>query len=243
MRAQVEAARWLTYRALDLFNRGQRAVREISMAKLVAADLSQRVMYDCQQIFGGFGYTTEYPISRLWRDAALDVDRRRGFGDHEGDYRQRGRSVVRPIPRHYWAYTHLMNRREFLYTSAAGLALSATAAYAADRPRRIGIIGCGWYGKTDLFRLIQVSPVEVVSLCDVDSSSMLADAAELTSRRGRRPTRSRAPTATTARCWPEKDLDIVLVAHAGPLARAGDDRIREGRGRCLRAEADQRGHD
>ena len=71
MRAQVEAARWLVYRALDLFNRGQRAVREISMAKLVAADLSQRVMYDCQQIFGGFGYTTEYPISRLWRDARL----------------------------------------------------------------------------------------------------------------------------------------------------------------------------
>jgi citronellyl-CoA dehydrogenase len=71
MRAQVEAARWLVYRALDLFNRGQRAVREISMAKLVSADLSQRVMYDCQQIFGGFGYTTEYPISRLWRDARL----------------------------------------------------------------------------------------------------------------------------------------------------------------------------
>ena len=47
------------------------APREITMAKLLTSDLSQRVMYDCMQIFGGFGYTTEYPISRLWRDVRL----------------------------------------------------------------------------------------------------------------------------------------------------------------------------
>jgi len=41
------------------------------MAKLFTSDLSQKVMYDCMQIFGGFGYTTEYPISRFWRDARL----------------------------------------------------------------------------------------------------------------------------------------------------------------------------
>src|SRR5271157_1286620 len=75
------------------------------------------------------------------------------------------------------SYTHLMNRRQFLYTSAAGLALSATAAYADDKPRRVGLIGPGWYGKTDLFRLIQVAPVEIVSLCDVDKQ-MLARAAD-----------------------------------------------------------------
>lgn len=68
---QVEASKWLTYRALDLFNRKLKAVREVTMAKLHTSDLSQRVMYDCMQIFGGFGYTTEYPISRLWRDARL----------------------------------------------------------------------------------------------------------------------------------------------------------------------------
>ncbi|MCW5967530.1 MAG: acyl-CoA dehydrogenase family protein [Blastocatellales bacterium] len=67
----VEAAKWLTYRALDLMNRGERCVREITMAKLFSSDLSQRVMYDCMQIFGGFGYTTEYPISRFWRDVRL----------------------------------------------------------------------------------------------------------------------------------------------------------------------------
>ncbi len=67
----IEAAKWLTYRAVDLLNHGQRAVREITMAKLYTSELSQRVMYDCMQIFGGFGYTTEYPISRFWRDVRL----------------------------------------------------------------------------------------------------------------------------------------------------------------------------
>ena len=69
----VEAAKWLTYRALDLINRGEKAVREITMAKLFTSDLSQKVTYDCMQIFGGFGYTTEYPISRFWRDARLST--------------------------------------------------------------------------------------------------------------------------------------------------------------------------
>jgi citronellyl-CoA dehydrogenase len=69
----IEAAKWLTYRALDLINRGQRAVREITMAKLFTSELSQRVTYDCMQIFGGFGYTTDYPISRFWRDSRLNT--------------------------------------------------------------------------------------------------------------------------------------------------------------------------
>ena len=47
---------------------------------------------------------------------------------------------------------------------------------------RVGLIGTGWYGKSDLFRLIQVAPVEVVALCDVDKN-MLADAAKLVSQR------------------------------------------------------------
>jgi citronellyl-CoA dehydrogenase len=67
----VEAARWLVYRAVDLFNRRQPAVREVTMAKLFTSELSQRVAYDCMQIFGGFGYTVEYPISRIWRDVRL----------------------------------------------------------------------------------------------------------------------------------------------------------------------------
>ncbi|HLY19229.1 MAG TPA: acyl-CoA dehydrogenase family protein [Bryobacteraceae bacterium] len=70
-RTNLEAARWLVYRALDLTNRGQKAVREITMAKLYTSELAQRLSYDCMQIFGGFGYTTEYPISRFWRDMRL----------------------------------------------------------------------------------------------------------------------------------------------------------------------------
>ena len=69
----IEAARQLTYHALDLVNRGKRAVREITMAKLFTSDLSQKVAYDCMQIMGGFAYTTEYPIGRMWRDVRLST--------------------------------------------------------------------------------------------------------------------------------------------------------------------------
>ncbi len=69
----IEAGRWLVYRAVDLVNRRQRATREITMAKLYTSELSQKVMYDCMQIFGGFAYTTEYPIGRMWRDARLST--------------------------------------------------------------------------------------------------------------------------------------------------------------------------
>ncbi|MEC8022602.1 MAG: acyl-CoA dehydrogenase family protein [Myxococcota bacterium] len=68
----IEAARRLSYFAVDTFMKNPRAaVREITMAKLFAGDLSQRVLYDCMQMFGGFGYTTEYPIGRAWADARL----------------------------------------------------------------------------------------------------------------------------------------------------------------------------
>ena len=64
-----------------------------------------------------------------------------------------------------------MNRRQFLRTSAAAFAASTLRNYAvdfADQKKRVGLIGCGWYGKIDLLRLIQVAPTQVVSLCDVD---------------------------------------------------------------------------
>ena len=67
----IEAGRWLVYRAVDLLNRGQRCVREVTMAKLYCSELCQKVAYDCMQIFGGFGYTTEYPAGRFWRDVRL----------------------------------------------------------------------------------------------------------------------------------------------------------------------------
>src|SRR5262245_62111790 len=119
-----------------------------------------------------------------------------------------------------------MNRRNFLTTAAAAtLAANAHAALgqADDKPKRVGLIGCGWYGKVDLFRLIQVSPVEVVSLCDVDRR-MLDEAAEMTAARQRSHNKPR-----TYRDYREmlrqKDLDIVLIAtpdhwHALPMIAA-----------------------
>jgi len=79
-----------------------------------------------------------------------------------------------------------MNRREFLRATAAGAALSTLGnyvpAYAQPKARRVGLIGPGWYGKGALFRLLQIEPVEVVALCDVDKH-MLAEAAQMVAAR------------------------------------------------------------
>src|SRR5713226_7014469 len=104
-----------------------------------------------------------------------------------------------------------MNRRHFLQAGAAGLTLSAAAAAGdppANRPR-VGLIGCGWYGKCDLFRLIQVAPVEVVSLCDVDRQ-MLAEAAELVATRQLSKKKPRV-YGDYREMLKEKDLDVVLI--------------------------------
>jgi len=69
--ARLEAARWLTYRACDLFARNQVALREISMAKLVACDLAQEIAYDVMQFHGGMGYVLESDVARAWRDLRL----------------------------------------------------------------------------------------------------------------------------------------------------------------------------
>jgi len=68
-----------------------------------------------------------------------------------------------------------MDRRRFLQAGLTGLAASAARNYgleAAEPPKRVGLIGCGWYGKSDIFRLVQISPVEIVSLCDVDRKNL-----------------------------------------------------------------------
>lgn len=68
----IEAARRLSYFAVDkVMKDPMGATREITMAKLFAGDLAQRVIYDCMQMYGGFGYTTEYPISRAFTDVRL----------------------------------------------------------------------------------------------------------------------------------------------------------------------------
>lgn len=108
-----------------------------------------------------------------------------------------------------------MDRRGFLRTGAAGLALPAAfrakAEEAADQPvKRVGIIGPGWYGKIDLLRLIQVAPVEVVSMCDVDKR-MVEEAAQIVSQRQASKKKPRT-YGDYREMLKEKDLDIVLVA-------------------------------
>src|SRR5947207_13752609 len=106
-----------------------------------------------------------------------------------------------------------MNRRDFLQTGAAGLALSAAVHAAPEtpaRPQRVGLIGCGWYGKCDLLRLLQVAPVEVTALCDVDSR-MLGAAADLVASRQRSRQRPRTFGDYREMLRP-RDLDIVLIA-------------------------------
>ena len=107
-----------------------------------------------------------------------------------------------------------MNRRQFLKTSAfAGFALANLPAFAAelaDARKRVGVIGTGWYGKCDLFRLLQVAPVEIVSLCDVDRQ-MLANAADMTAERQQSKKKPRT-YSDYREMLKEKDLDLVLIA-------------------------------
>ena len=111
-----------------------------------------------------------------------------------------------------------MNRREFLKAGAAGVAAStlalgaaSPAVHAAERskPYRVGLIGCGWYGKSDLFRLIQVAPVDVVSLCDVDKN-LVAGAADMVAQRQKSQKKPRT-YGDYRQMLKEKDLDVVLV--------------------------------
>lgn len=120
-----------------------------------------------------------------------------------------------------------MRRRAFLKTGGgAALAVSGLGRFApalADERVRVGVVGTGWYGKSALFRLLQVAPVEVVSLCDVDSA-MLADAADRVA--ARQASRKRPRTYGDYRkMLGERDLDVVLVStpdhwHALPAIEA-----------------------
>jgi predicted dehydrogenase len=106
-----------------------------------------------------------------------------------------------------------MNRRNFLQTTAATAALPSVAAQAAlvadQKPKRAALIGCGWYGKCDLMRLIQVAPVDVVSICDVDQR-MMAEAADWVAQRQKSKQKPRL-FSDYRKLLAEKDLDIVVI--------------------------------
>lgn len=71
MATETEAARMLTLKAAQLIDKGEKAIKEASMAKLFASDVFNRVADQAVQIHGGMGYMAEYPIERFYRDARI----------------------------------------------------------------------------------------------------------------------------------------------------------------------------
>lgn len=71
MATSVEAAKLLIYRAADLRQRGVKCGKEASMAKLYASRTAVEVTTDAIQVFGGYGYTEDYPVERYFRDAKI----------------------------------------------------------------------------------------------------------------------------------------------------------------------------
>ena len=68
---EVEITKRFTYYCCDLFARGIFAVKECSMAKMKATELGKRVADECLQMFGGYGYMSEYTMERAYRDARV----------------------------------------------------------------------------------------------------------------------------------------------------------------------------
>ncbi|AMQ55797.1 acyl-CoA dehydrogenase family protein [Algoriphagus sanaruensis] len=71
MATQVEAASLLTFKAADLKNKGQKVTLAGAQAKLYASEVAVSVANEAVQIFGGYGFTKDYPVEKYYRDAKL----------------------------------------------------------------------------------------------------------------------------------------------------------------------------
>jgi hypothetical protein len=71
MATQIEAARQLTWHAASLRDAGLPCLKEASMAKLFASEMAERVCSDAIQIHGGYGYVTDFPVERIYRDVRV----------------------------------------------------------------------------------------------------------------------------------------------------------------------------
>lgn len=71
MATKVEAAKLLVYRVADMRQRGLPCGKEASMAKMFASNTAMEVATEAIQVFGGYGYTEEYPVERFFRDAKV----------------------------------------------------------------------------------------------------------------------------------------------------------------------------
>jgi alkylation response protein AidB-like acyl-CoA dehydrogenase len=68
---EIQAARWMVYQAAWLKEQGRPFTKEAAMAKLFSSEMAERVCRNAIQIFGGYGYSREYPVERIYRDARL----------------------------------------------------------------------------------------------------------------------------------------------------------------------------
>ena len=73
MGTKIEAARLLYLRAAELKDRGERADLEVGMAKLYASEMCREVALDAIRVHGGYGYSSEFPVGRYYRDAPLMI--------------------------------------------------------------------------------------------------------------------------------------------------------------------------
>jgi alkylation response protein AidB-like acyl-CoA dehydrogenase len=71
MATEIEAARLLVYNAARLKDAGQPFLAQAAMAKLYSSEMAQRVSSRCIDLFGGYGFTKEYPVEKLYRDAKI----------------------------------------------------------------------------------------------------------------------------------------------------------------------------
>ena len=71
METEIEAAELLTYSAVNKKNKGDTMTKEGAMAKYYSSEISVRIANEAVQIFGGYGYTKDFPVERYYRDAKL----------------------------------------------------------------------------------------------------------------------------------------------------------------------------
>jgi alkylation response protein AidB-like acyl-CoA dehydrogenase len=71
MATQIEAARQMVWHAASLRDAGRPCLKEASMAKLFASEMAERVCSDAIQIHGGYGYSTDFPVERIYRDVRV----------------------------------------------------------------------------------------------------------------------------------------------------------------------------
>ena len=71
LRSQIEAGRQLTYHAARMKDTGKRCDLEAGMAKAFCAEMAEHVTSEAMQVFGGYGYSREFPAQRFWRDARV----------------------------------------------------------------------------------------------------------------------------------------------------------------------------